>query len=100
MDFVQCRHGALAHGGLLYTRERNERLNEDDGVVSTADEGSECAELLCHNKQHLVVVVEAIRNERNELEARTLRAERGGCRGGRRVGGGRRREGGGGGAGA
>ena len=48
-------------------------------MISAADKGRERAKLLRHDEQHLVVIVEAVRDERNELEPRALRAERGGC---------------------
>ncbi len=74
--FTQRVDGLVSHDRLLHGAERLEQRQQQMPVGRSAHEGHKVAELLCLRQQHLVLVVGVLGQERDELAARALLAER------------------------
>ncbi len=75
-DLGQRLDRLLAHHGLLHAAQRLQRRQQRVRVGRPADVRHKAAQLLRHGQQHLVLVVVAVGQERDELLARALLAQR------------------------
>ena len=75
-DLAERLDGAVAHDRLLDLAQVFERRQQVVRVRGAADVGHKLAELLGHRQQHLVLVIVGLCQERDELRARPLLAQR------------------------
>ena len=65
----------VPHNGLLNSGERLEGRKEAVNVLLTTDKRGERAELLREGQQHLVLIVDCVRQKRDQLRPRPFDAE-------------------------